>query len=121
MFRPLLGTFFGVALGYLVQGPLGAGLGAVLGCAAGGLLAAFSPIVTKVPTGTPVTQDKQSVLCENRGRVAEATFVRDAKTGRWLDVAECTLCTPQEAVTCAKRCLVLMRDVAPASAYPVHA
>ena len=124
MFPPLafmlLGIGLGSLLGYSFLGPAGAFLGIVVGGALSGIAVSARPAARKAPAGTKLARDRQPVLCETRGQFAEATFVRDARTGAWLDVADCTLCTPPEKVSCEKRCLLLIRDVAPARTHPVY-
>lgn len=115
MLLSVFGILIGTALGAL-GGPLVATLGAVFGLVAGMLLANVVNNVRRVRTGHTTAPDAQHILCVPKGQVATTTFVRDAETGEWLDVAACSLCTPANEVNCQKNCLVLVRDSVPRTA-----
>ncbi len=112
-----LGLMFGAAL----AGELGAALGTVFGMAMG-LMWQSVRKTTSRPLEDSVPQSKRErVLCIPNGHVAECMFVRDQRTGRWMDVESCSLCDPPTEVRCAKRCLVLMNDAAIVRRPRVHA
>jgi hypothetical protein len=120
MITTLLGAFLGILFGAVIAGPLGAALGAVVGTAIGMLWAGSREAVQPLPSDGKVVHEEQNLMCENKGRVATASFLRDAHTGAWLDVEKCSLCDPNDQVQCAKRCLLLIRGVLPASKHPVE-
>lgn len=120
MITTLLGICFGALLGVTAAGPLGGALGAILGAMTGMMWSGSREAARPLPVGTAAVREEQHLLCETKGRVASATFVRDADTGAWADVERCSLCSPADDVRCAKRCLVLIRGVLPARRHPVH-
>lgn len=121
MITTVLGICFGALLGVATAGPLGGALGAVLGAMTGMMWSGSREAVQPLPAGAPIVREEQHLLCETKGRVASATFVRNGDTGAWADVERCSLCNPDDDVRCAKRCLVLIRGVLPARRHPVHA
>jgi hypothetical protein len=114
----LLGTFLGLVLGFAMAGPAGGTIGAVGGAVIGMLWAGAIGATARVPMPAHLVREQHALLCEPKGQVATATFLRDAVTNRWLDVERCTLCEPADQVGCNKRCLVLMRDVLPPRKHP---
>lgn len=121
MVTTYVGMFFGALLGFVLGGPLGAALGVFLGFAMGMMLTTVPATTIKAPAGAELVREEHRLLCMPKGQVATATFVRDVEQSRWLDVEQCTLCTPEDKVACAKRCLTLMRDTLPSRKNPVQA
>jgi hypothetical protein len=119
MIAAFVGAGIGVVLGSALGGPFGGALGVLLGAMLGMLWAAGTDVVDPVPAGAHVAREQHRLLCVPKGQVASATFVRDAHSGRWLDVERCSLCSPEHEVGCQKRCLLLMRDAVPARRHPV--
>lgn len=119
MITTYLGMLVGLLLGGAAGGPLGAALGLMVGGACGMTWAGVTNAVAKPRPGAELVREDVNLLCVPKGQVAAATFVRETGTGRWLDVERCTLCTPQDEVTCQKRCLLLVRDTLPARRHPV--
>jgi hypothetical protein len=109
----------GMLVGYLAAGPLGGVLGTLLGAASGLLLAGSRDAVQRPGEGAGTVTEQEVLLCIPKGQIAQATFVRDARDGRWLDVERCSLCAPEDEVGCAKRCLHLLRDTLPPRKHPV--
>lgn len=120
MITSLLGAFLGLLFGVVVAGPLGGALGVIVGMSIGMLWSGSREAVHQIPADAKVVHEEQNLMCETKGRVATASFLRDAETGDWLDVDRCSLCTPDDKVQCAKRCLVLIRSVLPARRHPVE-
>lgn len=120
MLARFVGMFFGFVLGYVVAGPVGGAVGLGLGMVTGLLWESVKQAWTPVPTGAAVVHESQAILCIPKGQVATVDYLRDAGSGRWLDVAKCTLCDPEDKVGCAKRCLHLVRDVLPPRKHPVQ-
>lgn len=119
MITVLSATLCGLLIGLGLAGPLGAALGIVLGFALGMLLAGSRDAALPIPADTPLCREQQHILCETKGRVATAGFLRDGNSGQWLDVEHCSLCDPHDRVRCGKRCLVLIRGVLPGRSHPV--
>ncbi|MCA8974285.1 MAG: hypothetical protein KDC98_06160 [Planctomycetes bacterium] len=113
MVAPYIGMFLGLILGLVMAGPAGAVVGVVLGMPLGMLVSGVTDARREIPQGTEVMREQQAMLCVPKGQVADVTFLRDARRGHWLDVERCTLCRPEDEVTCAKRCLLLIRDALP--------
>ncbi|MFO1077592.1 MAG: hypothetical protein U1E73_07685 [Planctomycetota bacterium] len=105
-----VGMALGAVVGYFAAGPVGGAIALGIGALLGLMLAAARDAWIKVPAGTPVEHCQRAQLCVPKGQVADVTYVRDARNGRWLDVARCSLCTPEDEVGCEKRCLLLVRD-----------
>ena len=105
--------FLGVVIGFALAGPLGGMAGTMLGGAMGMMVSGVTKATRRIPADAEFAHDERRLLCITKGQVATATFLRDAGSGRWLDVERCTLCEPAEPVTCQKRCLVMMRDTLP--------
>ncbi len=118
MIAAYVGMFFGLVLGLILAGPAGGVVGVVAGMSLGMLWSSVADARIKPAAGTPLAHDEQSILCVPRGRVADVTYTRDARNGRWLDVERCSLCTPENEVDCAKRCLMLIRDAVPSRREP---
>lgn len=120
MITSLLGAFLGLLFGVAIAGPLGGALGVVVGMSMGMLWSGSRDAVRRIPADAKIVNEEQNLMCETKGRVATASFLRDAGTGAWLDVDRCSLCTPDDKVQCAKRCLVLIRGVLPAHRHPIQ-
>ncbi|GAB4152821.1 MAG: hypothetical protein Fur0037_21650 [Planctomycetota bacterium] len=120
MITTMLGALIGLLFGSVFAAAPGGAIGAILGMSLGMLWAGSKNAVFRIPQGAATVDDEQHLLCEVKGRVATASFVRDAATGAWLDVSRCSLCSPDDSVTCAKRCLVMIRGVLPARRNPVR-
>jgi len=121
MIATYVGMFLGLILGLIMVGPMGGIVGVVVGMPMGMLWSSVSDARRKVPEGAEVVRENQSILCEPKGHVASVAFLRDAHTGKWLDVERCDLCTPEDEVGCAKRCLLLIRDALPRRKHAVRA
>ena len=121
MITTFVAMFLGMVLGTAAGGPRFGVLGIMIGGVVGMLLRGTANAVEQAPEGAELVREEQRLLCVPKGQVATATFVRDAQHGRWLDVARCTLCTPEDDVLCEKRCLSLLRDVLPSRKHPVEA
>lgn len=119
MLTTLFGAFLGLVLGVALGGPLGGCLGVVVGTALAMMWSGCQDAARPVPADVPLVRERQRIMCETSGRVATTGFVRDGRTGKWLDVDECSLCEPHDQVRCAKRCLVLIRGVLPARRHPL--
>ena len=121
MIHPIVSMALGMMIGAVLAGELGAALGAVLGMVMG-LMWQSVRKTTSRPLKEPIPQcQRERVLCIPNGQVAECMFVRDQRTGRWMDVESCSLSDPPTRVRCAKRCLVLMNDAAIVRGPRVHA
>ena len=121
MITTFVAMFLGMVLGTAAGGPRFGVLGIMIGGVVGMLLRGTANEVEQAPADAELVREEQRLLCVPKGQVATATFVREAQQGRWLDVARCTLCTPEDDVQCEKRCLVLIRDVLPSRKHPVEA
>jgi hypothetical protein len=114
MFRliwvPGLTLLCGLLVGFVAAGPGGGVIGSVLGMMMGLLLLTGRDAVRPTWRGKTHLQSDR-VLCIPKGQVAECSFVREDATGRWVDVASCSLCHPPEEIGCRKRCLILMNDM----------
>jgi hypothetical protein len=119
MITTLLAMFVGMAVGTALAGPLGGVLGTILGLGMGMIWSETRDAVTRARPNAALVREDLRVLCMPKGQVASATYVREAATGRWLDVERCSLCTPADQVGCAKRCLHLVRDSLPPRRHPV--
>ena len=119
MITTLLGSFLGLLFGLVLAGPLGAVFGVVVGTSLGMLWSGSGEAARPIPAGAKIVHEEQNLMCETKGRVATASFLRDAQSGAWLDVDACSLCDPNDEVHCAKRCLVLIRGALPKSKHPV--
>ena len=119
MITTLLAMFAGMLVGAATAGPLGGVLGTILGLSGGMMLSGVRDAVARARPGAELVREDLRVLCVPKGQVASATYVREAATGRWLDVERCSLCTPADQVGCAKRCLLLVRDSLPPRLHPV--
>lgn len=120
MFTTFVAMLVGMLFGTAIAGPLGGVLGIVVGIVGGMLLVGARDAVEEPGAEAVLVREEEQLLCVPKGQVATATFVRDARNGHWLDVARCSLCTPENEVGCAKRCLWLMRDTLPARKHPVR-
>ncbi|HEX6810594.1 MAG TPA: hypothetical protein VF384_03120 [Planctomycetota bacterium] len=120
MFAILFGMGFGCVVGVAAAGALGGSLGIVAGAIAGALFTDIVDRSKRVAAGTPLVREEQRILCVPRGQVAQATFVRDAAHGRWLDVERCSLCAPDREIQCEKRCLPLIRSALPPRKHPAR-
>ncbi|MGB3968923.1 MAG: hypothetical protein WBO45_19480 [Planctomycetota bacterium] len=121
MFTTLLAMVVGAVAGAAMAGPLGGVLGTMFGLVAGVTVSGVRDAVARAAPGAAVVREDVRVLCVPTGQVATASYVREAGTGKWLDVARCSLCTPADNVACAKRCLLLVRDSLPPRRHPVAA
>jgi hypothetical protein len=119
MITTLLAMIAGMAAGTAMAGPLGGVLGTILGLGFGMMWCGVRDAVARPRPGAELVRESLSVLCVPTGQVASATYVREAATGRWLDVARCSLCTPEDQIGCAKSCLHLVRDSLPPRRHPV--
>jgi hypothetical protein len=120
MILTFLGMFLGMLVGFAMAGPLGGMLGIALGGVSGMLLNGARDAVQRPHAGVEPVREEQHLLCIPKGQVATATFLRDAQDGRWLDVARCSLCTPEGEVGCAKRCLHMIRSTLPPRRHPAR-
>lgn len=120
MLRTLLettvGALLGGALGAAMAGPLGGVLGALLGSLVGSFWRMGSRSFARAPSAAGVVREPHDLMCIPKGELAHCTLVRDAATGAWLDVEECSLCEHPDHVLCTKRCLVMLEDAEPAKA-----
>ncbi len=110
MWIPGLAIVFGLVLGTLAAGPPGGSLGSIIGLVFG-LLMLTGREAVGLREGAKTHLKKERLLCIPKGQVAECSFLREDGTGRWLDVASCSLCNPAEEISCMKRCLILMNDM----------
>jgi len=108
----LLSAVIGLTLGALLGGGMGSVLGLMCGVALGYAWAAAQDASSPPAEGTPVRRERHRVLCIPRGQQADCLFVRDQEKHRWVDVESCSLSHRPKEIHCAKRCLILMNDVA---------
>ncbi len=121
MILPIVGIALGLMFGAALAGELGAALGTVFGMAMGLMWQSVRKTTSRPLEDSVPQSQRERVLCIPNGQVAECMFVRDQRTGRWMDVESCSLCDPPTQVRCAKRCLVLMNDAAIVRGPRVHA
>lgn len=109
----------GCIVGAVFGGIAGAAVGFFAGLFIGGV--AYSALRARraVREGaSELTIETRRLTCIPKGQVAECQLVCDAATGKWIDVARCSLQTTHDQVTCEKPCLQMLNDsrVRPAAA-----
>ncbi len=114
MMRMIVGVtasvVLGAILGGVLAGILGAILGGIVGMAFFMLGSSIDDPVMHVEDAQGIERQPQEVLCVPRGQKAECVFLRDPKTGRFLDIVECSMFPKRDEIDCQKRCLKMMND-----------
>ena len=65
-------------------------------------------MLLRTATGGDRQWRRRRVQCPDLGSTAELAVEQDVRTGRWVDVKECSLLPEGEAVVCDKVCLKLL-------------
>ena len=101
----------GLILGLLAGALTGTQLGAVTGAGIGLLIGLSVHAVgwMRSHLGDAPMVQHHLVMCTVFGASADCDFVGDRETGRWYDVARCTLLANPSHVDCDKGCVRLVK------------
>jgi hypothetical protein len=107
MVASLIVFVLGVTVGAATGTVLGALVGGLVGMLLGGLVYAVSWMRFQLRETIP-TVEPHSVMCFPYAQAAECELVGDLKSGRWVDVKQCSLHRVPTEVNCDKGCLRMM-------------